>query len=109
MDSKLGSQHKLLFFTVTCIVLLFSSAHAQRHYDFKKTGFLMKLQMSNLGSFGRIAYPPYSPSPNPPVDSIGLEYPTGVEHLFGAGLWVGGKLDTARIGTGLQRKFVSVS
>ncbi len=74
-----------------------------------RTGFSMRVQMDNLGVMGRQAFPGGSPAPSSGL--IGLEYPLGspYEHLFGSGVWVGGLLDTARIGTSPQIRGVSVA
>ena len=71
-----------------------------------RQGFMMKIQLNNLGAFGRYAHPGGSST-----DTLGLEYPIGqrIEHLFGAGVWVGGKLDTARAGTSTPLRLVSVA
>lgn len=100
--------------TLLLAILIYISgkADAQRHYSFAKQGSLMKLQMNNVGTFGRISYPPFSPSPGAPVaESLGLEYPIGqlIEHIYGAGLWIGGKLDTSQGGTSTQIPLVSVT
>ena len=73
--------------------LAFSQANVQR----RKQGFSMILNMDNRGSFGRVAYPGVIGGTDPGPDSIGLEYPVGqpFEHLFGAGIWIGGLLDTS--------------
>ncbi len=90
---------KLALVLVICGLATLGSAYGQRRYDFKKQGFSMKLQMENTGSFGHVAYgPTHSPTPNPPSpDSLGLEYRIGdkIEHIYGGGLWIGGKLDTS--------------
>ncbi len=70
-------------------------------------GFSMKVQLDNKGNFGKYAYPD-----NPlPETRLGVEYPVGqrIEHLFGAGIWVGGKLDTAQVGTSSPLRLVSVA
>ncbi len=65
-----------------------------------KQGFSMKLKLDNRGAFGRVSYPGVIGGTDPGGDSIGLEYPIGqpFEHIFGAGIWVGGILDTATSG-----------
>lgn len=78
-----------------------------------RQGFTMKLQMMNNGTYGHISYPPFNPG-NPggaPPESLGLEYPMGsnIEHIWGGGIWVGGKLDTSASGTGRQLPLVSTS
>lgn len=102
---------KRISFTIVLLLTAASlTSYAQRSYDFKKQGFEMQVQHNNNGAFGRIAYqlPPF-PNP-PPPESIGVAYPIGlVEHVFGGGFWLAGKLDTARIGTTPERKLVSLS
>lgn len=58
-----------------------------------KQGFSMRMMTDNKGVFGLQAYPGGDPAA---PESLGLEYPIGerVEHLFGAGIWVGGLVDT---------------
>ena len=70
-------------------------------YKYAKQGFSMLMPLDNRGAFGRVSYRGVIGGTDPGPDSIGLEFPLGqpYEHLFGAGLWVGGKLDTARVGT----------
>lgn len=70
----------------------------------------MRLALDNRGSFGRVVYPGVVGGGSvPPGDSIGLEYPIGqpFEHIFGAGIWVGGYLDTAQVGTSQPIRGVS--
>ncbi len=102
------------FWVFTIVAMLMcGSLNAQTvnyRMDFEKQGFSMLLEMNNTGSFGRIAYPPFSTNPDPPDDSLGLEYPIGakVEHIYGGGLWIGGRLDTARVGNSPPLKLVTV-
>lgn len=82
--------------------------------DYARQGFGMRLAISNRGDFGRVAYKPCelsNPTSGLPNDSIGLEYPIGarVEHVYGGGLWIGGLLDTARVGTSPPLRLVSVT
>lgn len=82
--------------------------------DYERQGFSMKLAISNKGDFGRVAYRPCdltNPTGGLPNDSIGLEFPIGarVEHIYGGGLWIGGLLDTARVGTSTPLRLVSCS
>jgi hypothetical protein len=97
--------------TRTFIILLavLTSLSAAQNVVSVNTGLSMKTQMDNLGVMGRQAYPGGSP-PNS-TGKLGLEYPVGqaYEHLFGSGVWVGGLLDTARIGTSPQIRGVSVA
>ncbi|MBI5473854.1 MAG: hypothetical protein HY961_16070 [Ignavibacteriae bacterium] len=82
-------------------------ASVSQTIDVERQGFEMRVLMDNRGVFGRytLSVPPLQ------RDTIGLEYPIGqrIEHLFGAGLWIGGKLDTARVGTSPPLKLVSVA
>ncbi len=70
-------------------------ANSQPNHFARRQGFSMKIELNNVGAMGRVAYSPFRPTPNPPPDSLGLEYPVGrrIEHLFGGGLWIGGLLD----------------
>lgn len=82
--------------------------------DYGKQGSAMKLTSSNRGDFGRISYQPCNltdPTGGLSWDSLGLEYPVGakIEHIHGGGLWVGGLLDTARVGTAPPITLVSTS
>ncbi len=92
--------------TITVVSLLATTVWSQNVVSVN-TGFSMKVQMNNQGVMGRQAYP----NGNPTVASglLGVEYPAGqpYEHLFGSGIWIGGKLDTARVGTSPQVRGVS--
>ena len=72
-----------------------------------RQGFEMQIELDNYGVFGKFVFPT-GPLYN---DSLGFEYPIGqrIEHLFGAGVWVAGKLDTARVGTSTPLDLVSVA
>lgn len=85
------------------------SLHSQ-NIDSKNFGYSMKIQMDNHGAMGRYVYPEGEAAALR-AGKLGLEYPigSGVEHLFGSGIWVGGLLDTARIGTSPQIRGVSVA
>jgi len=103
---------RILFLVQTGLVLLPCLVFSQTNFDYIKAGYSLKVQLNNVGSLGRVAYPPWSPSPNPPVaDSIGLEFPAGarVEHLYGGGVWIAGQLDTSASGTGTPLKRVSLA
>ena len=65
-------------------------------FQYTKQGFSMRLTLDNKGTMGRASYPGGLGS-GFPCDSLGLQYPIGqpFEHIFGAGLWVGGILDTS--------------
>jgi hypothetical protein len=69
----------------------------------------MRLIFDNRGTFGRVAYPGVIGGLDPGPDSVGLAYPIGLpyEHVFGAGLWIGGKLDTAQSGTSTPIRLVT--
>lgn len=56
-----------------------------------KQEFGMKMWLGTNGTIGESAFPDLLPP-----DGVGLEYPIGsrIEHLYGAGLWVGALLDT---------------
>jgi hypothetical protein len=58
-------------------------------------GFTMRMWISNQMTIGQQAWDNFVQSQTPPY---GLEYPyaSGVEHLFGAGIWVGGIVDGVR-------------
>ncbi|MBI5472095.1 MAG: exo-alpha-sialidase [Ignavibacteriae bacterium] len=70
------------------------------HHDFARQGSRMKVTLSNRGVIGRDELP-FSNSP----DSMGVEYPVGsrIEHVYGAGLWIGGIIDTSGTGQRLHR------
>ena len=72
---------------------VFITAEVSADYDQAGQGYSMRVQLNNWGVFGQAA--PFSD------DSIGIEYPIGadVEHLYGGGIWVGGRLDTSATGT----------
>lgn len=90
------------------ILLLATTAYSQNVVSANQ-GYSMKIQMNNLGVMGRQAYPGGSP-PNS-SGKLGLEYPVGqpYEHLYGSGIWIGGFLDTARVGTSPQIRGVSLA
>lgn len=69
----------------------------------------MRVQLDNEGVFGRQAY--IGGSPSQASGLLGLEYPIGqpYEHIFGGGIWVGGYLDTARVGTSVPVRAVSTA
>ncbi len=60
-----------------------------------KQGFNMRVWLGNNSTMGLGAFPDF----NPP-DRIGLEYPvgSGIEHLYGAGPWLGALVDTSSSG-----------
>ena len=91
--------------SVLCLSLVLTQQMvAQPHVVNTKQGYSMLLNFDNRGVFGRASYPGVWFGIDPGPDSVGLAYPVGqpFEHLFGAGIWVGGKLDTAHIGTSPQ-------
>ncbi len=100
--------------SVICLFFIFSTDTEGRELQKKKTGTKnslrtssippnyshayqglrtdMKVMMSNYGTIGRRAW---NVGVDPPDDTMGLEYlEPRYEHLFGAGLWVGGLIDT---------------
>ncbi len=60
-----------------------------------RQGYDLRLWISNYGCVGGVARPQ-----NSPPQVLGCEFPAGsdIEHLYGAGIWIGGLLDTARQG-----------
>ena len=60
-----------------------------------RQGYDLRLWISNFGTVGGVARPT-----NSPPEVLGCEFPAGsdVEHLYGAGVWIGGIVDTARPG-----------
>jgi hypothetical protein len=58
------------------------------------------MELDNRGAFGRVSFPGVIGGTDPGPQFIGLEYPVGqpYEHIFGAGIWVGGILDTSTSG-----------
>jgi len=109
---KIFRFRSLVFFYVVAVVFLSQDeAVSQRRHRADKQGFGMRMWINNVGAMGRVAIPPFNPNPDPPGDQLGLEYPIGqnIEHLFGGGLWIGGLLDTARIGTSTPLRLVTLS
>jgi hypothetical protein len=102
-----------LFATLPLLLFPVTLAAQLPPIDFATQGFSMRLRFNNVGAFGRIACPPFNPG-NPGTcsnDSIGLEYPLGStdEHLFAAGTWIGGLLDTATTGISSPLRLASVT
>jgi hypothetical protein len=65
-------------------------------YKFKQpASFKMRVWESNNSTLGRVAGG--STAQSTPPDGFGIEYPTGsgIEHIFGAGPWIGAIIDTA--------------
>ena len=93
-----------VFWVLTVVA---AQAYGQTH-EYAKQGFSSRLCFDNRGSFGQVCYPGVIGGTS--GDSVGLAYPIGqpYEHIFGAGLWIGGKLDTARVGTSPQVTCVTV-
>jgi hypothetical protein len=95
------------------LVLTASQVYGQPpNIRYTKQGFSMRAALDNRGAVGRAVYPEFGAGGGTiPDDSIGLEYPLGTpfEHIFGAGLWVGGKLDTARIGSSAPLRLVTTA
>ena len=103
-----SSAHGVGIFRFLSILLLsLETAWAQLvpPVDHAKQGTIMKVQLCNVGAFGKISYPPFWLAPSPPPESLGLEYPVAgfdpIEHVYGAGLWVGGLRDTSATGGGV--------
>lgn len=71
---------------------LSSSTAGPPHTESARQGYDMRLWVSNFGCIAGVARPP-----NSPPELIGCEFPAGsdVEHIYGAGVWVGGILDTS--------------
>ena len=67
-------------------------------------GFNVKLWLGNNGTVGEGAFTGFDPP-----GRIGMEYPvgSGIEHLLGAGLWIGAIIDTARSGPPRKTKVVT--
>jgi hypothetical protein len=59
-------------------------------------GFTMRTWIGTNAAIGGVAFDTYPP----PEGVIGLEYPvgSGIEHLYGVGIWFGAIVDTARRG-----------
>ncbi|MBI5473852.1 MAG: hypothetical protein HY961_16060 [Ignavibacteriae bacterium] len=93
-------------FVLVMIVFIVTTSVSQNVVAGRQ-GFTMQMQLDNRGVFGQYAFPGGPTS----TETMGLEYPIGqkIEHLFGAGLWVGGRLDTARAGTSPALPLVSVA
>jgi hypothetical protein len=83
------------------ILLLFiqGTIFPQVRHKAQKHGFSMRMWINNFGTMGWITIP--GPWPPSGPDSLGLEYPVGqqIEHLYGAGLWIGGLLNASRLVT----------
>jgi hypothetical protein len=103
----------LIHVLIVVFVVMSLDSHAQTiNYSAAKQGYSMKLEFNNMGGFGRIGYPPYRVTPNPPAaESLGLEYPVGqlIEHVYGGGIWIGGILDTSRTGTSPPLRLLSLA
>jgi len=63
-----------------------------------KQGFSMKVWLSNQMVLGEEAWDPNPPPIENCSSGIGLEYPVDscIEHLFGAGVWIGGIINGTR-------------
>jgi len=68
----------------------------------------LRMMLSNYSSIGRAAWTPNSGSVSP-AETLGMEYPngSGIEHIYGGGLWIGGMIDTTVAGTGQLTKVVT--
>ena len=80
------------FVSILCLVMPAIPLNAQENHRRIRQGYSMRMWMDNRGALGRVV--------SDTAGGPGLEYPvgSGAEHVFGAGLWVGGKLDTAVVG-----------
>ncbi len=69
-----------------------------------KQGYHLKAWIGANGTIGQGAYGNFLPP-----DGIGMEYPVGsrIEHLYGAGLWIGAIIDTGGPGTGSKTHAVT--
>lgn len=111
----MSASNWLRFFTLVGLLFVAVTAQAQipAQWWMANQGFSMKLRYCNLGAFGRAACPPVLPGDSAwcGINDRGLVYPAGSgnEHLAGAGLWIGGRLDTAASGTSTPVRLVSVS
>ncbi|MBM4166025.1 MAG: hypothetical protein FJ218_03785 [Ignavibacteria bacterium] len=60
----------------------------------------LRILMSNSSTIGKLAWTQTGSSV--PAETLGMEYPngSGIEHIYGGGLWIAGKIDTtsAQIG-----------
>jgi len=100
-------KHRAFILTSSVLALAVCCSNwieAQGNVHRAKQGFSSRLQMDNRGALGVIAYPS-----SPPAESLGIEYPLGsnAEHLFGAGMWVGGLLDTSGSFSGTPLRLVT--
>ncbi len=94
----------LLLVPLAATLLMYNQIVAQPNVVSAKQGTTMLLQMDNRGAMGKVSY---LTSTHP--DSIGLEFPAGsrIEHLYAAGMWIGGLIDTTISGTGEKIRVVS--
>ena len=85
----------------SALCILAQCAFTQSNVQHRKQGFSMRMELDNRGAFGRVSYPGViGAGADPGPQFMGLEYPVGqpFEHIFGAGIWVGGILDTSTSG-----------
>ncbi len=85
-------------FSLATVIFMSSLTFAQGIHEANQ-GFSMKIQLNNQGVLGLQAYSEGA-TRAANAGKLGLEYPLGqdFEHLFGSGVWVGGLLDTSRVG-----------
>ncbi|MBX2989750.1 MAG: T9SS type A sorting domain-containing protein [Bacteroidetes bacterium] len=106
----MNTLHKTRIAAIALVAFLIVAPADMFAQPFKsiKQGYTMLLQMDNRGVFGRMAYPRGS---NEPPDSLGLEYPVGrrIEHIFGAGVWIAGRVDTSAAGNSPRIKVVTTA
>ncbi len=98
---------RIISLSVLVMIVFIAATSVSQNIVAGRQGFAMQMQLDNRGVFGRYAFPGGPTS----TESMGFEYPIGqkIEHLYGAGLWVGGKLDTARAGTSTAISLVTVA
>ena len=95
-NSKVAKQMiACLAISVAVLVCASNKSFGQANVKGIYQGYTMRLKMDNRGAFGRVSYL----QTTPPADSLGLEYPlhSQCEHMYGAGVWVGGFVDTGAV------------
>ncbi len=103
------TRYLLLILLLMLFLFNVGSVEAQRRIHSRTQGFSFKAKMNNLGVIGGIAYYRF---PEPlGGDSLGFEFPIGdfTEHIYGAGLWIGGRMDTSSLGGGSPIALTSVT
>jgi hypothetical protein len=97
-------------FLPLCILTFGNGDLLAQRFQFAHAGYSLRLTLDTRGTVGLTAYQA-SIGGTMPCDTIGVQYPAGalVEHIYGSGLWVGGKLDTSQSGTGPAVRLVSTA